>query len=145
MYANVLDAYCIADLCCAEVDACAASPDCGIGGVCVDMPAPGTGYACDCGSGYTGIRQTDKPATCTEIPCDTNPPIDFINGASECAGTESNEQCSFKCLGGYLPSGPATCTRGTWSTELCNQKYRWQATPAAFDDCAVDCGACLHH
>jgi hypothetical protein len=127
-------------VCCTDVDGCAAPrPACGVGGDCVDVPAPSEGYACFCASGYSGDFTINRPAVCSENGCDSNPQIDNINGASECAGTESGATCEFKCSPGYLPSAAATCTRGQWDSQMCNQRYVWREE-SAFSTCQETCG-----
>ena len=127
--------------CCDDVDGCGINPDCGVGGVCSDVPAPLDGYACSCAVGYSGPLALSKPTVCSENPCTDNPGIENINGASECAGTESGSTCEFKCAPGYRASGKATCTRGTWDKQTCDQRYKWLATPEEFDECQTKCGA----
>ena len=50
-------------VCCADTAGCD-SIDCGTGATCADVAAPGTGYTCSCGAGYTGSDTTNTAATC---------------------------------------------------------------------------------
>eukprot|EP01049_Picozoa_sp_SAG25_P021725 SAG25_NODE_8235_length_432_cov_0.930931_1_plen_110_part_10 len=73
--------------CCLDVNGCAASPPCGTGATCHDVPAPGKGYVCKCNTnttkpedrkvgveyGYSGEDAFDAEAVCTPDPCKVNP------------------------------------------------------------------------
>ena len=134
--------------CCNEIDGCAAVSSCGKGGVCSDIKSPGTGYTCKCdqSQGYQssdGLTEffLNTNASCVEVPCTTNPPYKFLNGASTCAGTRSGQKCAFKCIAGYMDTMLATCTRGKWSTDAkCQQRYEW-TTLKSFTECRTTCGA----
>ena len=48
---------------CTDTDGCSGAT-CGTNAACADMAAPGTGYTCSCGAGYTGSDTTNTAATC---------------------------------------------------------------------------------
>jgi hypothetical protein len=148
--------------CCLDVNGCAASPPCGTGATCHDVPAPGKGYVCKCNTnttkpedrkvgveyGYSGEDAFDAEAVCTPDPCKVNPPISNINAAkTHCAaidgmgGIQSGASCTFTCAPGYVASAAATCTRGTYTpAQTCNMVYEWQVPEWDPPECIAACG-----
>ena len=55
---------------------------------------------------------------CAAVPAITS--IDRDSSREYCEGTASGSYCNFKCLGGYAPSGPATCLNGYWNRPTCD-------------------------
>jgi hypothetical protein len=95
-----------------DVDACS-SVDCGGGAVCVDVAAPGTGYTCECASGFAGDSVSNGPATCVDT--DGCVAVDDCGGGASCADV-SAPGTGYRCVCGTGFSGvettnePALCT-----------------------------------
>eukprot|EP00927_Polykrikos_kofoidii_P033732 TRINITY_DN2855_c1_g1_i1.p1 TRINITY_DN2855_c1_g1~~TRINITY_DN2855_c1_g1_i1.p1 ORF type:complete len:2117 (-),score=255.99 TRINITY_DN2855_c1_g1_i1:98-6232(-) len=70
------------------------------------------------------IGITWEEIVCEPQPCLGDPLIEGIDHAiSNCDGTASGENCSFKCLQNYAPSGSALCYAGAWNkSAVCHAK-----------------------
>jgi hypothetical protein len=87
-------------VCGSDADGCSPDP-CLNGGVCSDVPAPGTGATCDCtGTGYDGALCDTDVDECTLA-------LDNCDANATCANTTGSFTCT--CNAGYTGDG-VTCT-----------------------------------
>ena len=101
---------------------CEGVSDCGTGASCVDIPAPGTGFTCECGAGLSGSA-ANAAATCVDI--------DGCEGVSDCG--------SGACFDIPAPGAGFTCECGAGLT---GSTTNAAATCVDTDGCegVSDCG-----
>jgi hypothetical protein len=64
------DVHTLGAVVCIDTDGCDGS-DCGAGGECIDVAAPGAGYSCICTSGYYASDSSSSQVTCAACPFGT--------------------------------------------------------------------------
>jgi len=124
---------------CVDIDACTDN-ECSTTSTCVDTPAPGTGYTCDCEPGWLGERCNEDLKEClVDHGCDTNAicVVDTQGFHCECnPGYVGDNNTCIPCNSGkYQDVGNQTeckfCPGGTGGTT---------GVSGAYQSCS-DCGS----
>jgi photosystem II stability/assembly factor-like uncharacterized protein len=91
----------------------------------VACPANAGGFPnCACNSGYTGPVSWNSSSGSWTGTCLANcakSPSNPLNGTyASCPNTVSGGTCALTCDSGYIKSGNALCTGGSWSAPICS-------------------------
>lgn len=99
---------------CVNIDSCVDDP-CGAGGLCVDTPAPGTGYNCSCTTGYVlnnDLYECEEVDGCEGVDCGGGSCVDVAAPGTgytcDCDDVFSYDASAGMCV--------EDCFGGSWTT-----------------------------